>query len=100
MVGELHFFDHDPNPRKRRGAGDYYHRGKGQWSKYGGAGFTREKRNIAKTRVKSPLRAHTGDMVRKKGWTRTAKTKRTVGAGTGRRVKFGKKYTKKKFKYA
>jgi hypothetical protein len=36
MVSNLRYFRADPNPSKQRGAGYYWHRGKGIFSKYEG----------------------------------------------------------------
>ena len=60
VVGPLQYFDRDPN-NKGRGAGWYYHRGKGYYSKYEIGENSREANIRAKNKARNPFYAHTGD---------------------------------------
>lgn len=58
MVGSLKYFKSDPN-RNGRGAGLYYHRGHGYFSKYS---RDRDKKRRSKTLVKNHKVRHTGEL--------------------------------------
>lgn len=67
MVSRLAYLKQDPQAGMDRGAGEYYHRGKGVWSKYSAArdlnrrASTRLSRAQVGTRVKHKGMAHMGD---------------------------------------
>ena len=64
MVSMLKFFKADPQKKKHRGQGWYYHRGKGIYSKYGErqGGYKHDGTVKAKHKYKNPLKANIGDI--------------------------------------